>query len=104
MDNETIKTIKEMQAIDELDNFITMIEFGFKPEDAAFALEYGQYYYLDGVPENAEDAAEWLFYHYNFYDDDSDAETDIPDIIAGIKCGDWIYKSDDKESIIISTW
>lgn len=100
----TIEHLREAQDEDALDAFIDMVDYGLKPDDALFAIYHGQWYYLDDMPTDSTDAAESLFYHYNFYDEDSNAEVDIPVIKKAIDDGEWLIGRGKNQSIIISTF
>lgn len=100
----TIEHLREAQDEDALDAFIDMVDYGLEPNAALFAICHGQWYYLDGVPTDNADAAEWLFYQENFYDEDSDAEVDIPVIKKAIDDGEWLIGRGKNQSIIISTF
>lgn len=104
MTTATSEHLRKAQDEEALDAFLNMIKYGIDADAAIFAICHGQWYYLDGVPTDNADAAEWLFYHYNFYDEDSDAETDIPELAAAIDRGEWIIGNGTHESIIVATW
>lgn len=102
--NISLDHLIKAQDEEALDVFVDMLKYGIDAEAAVFAICHGQWYYLDGVPTDSLDAAEWLFYQDNFYDEDSDAETDIPEIAKAIDDGEWILGKGKHESIIISTF
>lgn len=100
----TIEHLREAQDEDALDAFIDMVDYGLAPDDAIFAICHGQWYYLDGVPTDNTDAAEYLYYHYNFYEEDSDPNEDIPVIKKAIDDGEWLLGRGKHDSLIISTF
>ncbi|UBH21889.1 hypothetical protein LAU42_08925 [Macrococcus armenti] len=104
MKNLTLNHLIKAQDEESLEAFVNMLNYGLDADAAIFAICHGQWYYLDGVPTDNKDAAEWLFYHYNFYDEDSDAESDIPELAEAIDRGEWLIGKGKHESIIISTW
>lgn len=102
--NITHEHLLEAHYEESLYAFADMVDYGLAPDDAIFAIYHGQWYYLDGIPTDNTDAAEYLYYHYNFYEEDSDPNEDIPVIKKAIDNGEWLLGYGKHKSIIISTF